>query len=176
MPFEKLFEAALFRFAFLFSLQEINPIFLLNRFPKARHILHQCALTFYPSLVLVFSPPLYKILPTRAFPPTRSPSINPKEATEPLDLPIPSVVLERPGFQGNSHPHNSLIFSTSSPNYHLSYRRFVRSRFLSDLVIFTSRSDFIWPDQILSNPPPIHHQTIFGATPKRVRLRQSDLS
>lgn len=39
-------------------------------------------------------------LPTRSFPPTRSPSINPNDATEPLDLPIPSTVLERPAFQG----------------------------------------------------------------------------
>lgn len=167
MPFEKLFEAALFRFAF--SIQSsINPFFLLIRFPKAHPILHHRALTSYPLLVLVFSPPLSKILPTRAFLQPGQQASTQRDATEPLDLPIPSVVLERPDFQGNLHPHNSLlIFSTSSPNHHLSNRRFVRSRFLSDLVISTSRSDFIWSDQILSNPSPIRHQTISGATPKR---------
>lgn len=97
-----------------------------------------------PLLVLVFSHPLSKTtfffcLPVRSS--NQVTNIIPKE---PLNLPIPSVALGRL-YQGNLtlHPQNTLIFSTSSPNRPLPYRRFVRYRFRSDLVIFTSRSDFI---------------------------------
>lgn len=50
--FGELFEAALFHFAFFFSLQAITPFAPLNSFPRA-HPTHQCALTFCPLLVLV---------------------------------------------------------------------------------------------------------------------------
>lgn len=58
--FGELFEAALFHFAFFFSLQAITPFAPLNSFPEA-HSTHQCALTSCPLLVLVLvlvlSPP-----------------------------------------------------------------------------------------------------------------------